>query len=246
MLEAVGLGAHVRQARAPDVGRPAAARRDRARAGRQAGDRAGRRAHRLARQGSGREVVDRMQALAKEQGATILIVTHDNRILDVADRILHLEDGRISTFTEAVIANTQHMMGAAGRERQQGAARAARRADGRGGLPPHARASSRSSRSASSRPRRSRATRRTRACSSRRCGCSRAASASCSTPSAPRCSSSTTRAANWCCASRRTSRPASRCASPRQRHRRRRRRRPAARCASPTRTRIRASTATST
>jgi putative ABC transport system ATP-binding protein len=60
---------------------------------------------------SGREVVDRMQALAKEQGATILIVTHDNRILDVADRILHLEDGRISTFTEAVIANTQHMMG---------------------------------------------------------------------------------------------------------------------------------------
>ena len=59
---------------------------------------------------SGREVVDRMQALAKEQGATILLVTHDNRILDVADRILHLEDGRISTFTEAVIANTQHMM----------------------------------------------------------------------------------------------------------------------------------------
>jgi putative ABC transport system ATP-binding protein len=60
---------------------------------------------------SGREVVDRMQSLAREQGATILIVTHDNRILDVADRIVHLEDGRISTFTEAVIANTQHMMG---------------------------------------------------------------------------------------------------------------------------------------
>jgi putative ABC transport system ATP-binding protein len=60
---------------------------------------------------SGREVVDRMQSLAREHGATILIVTHDNRILDVADRILHLEDGRISTFTEAVIANTEHMMG---------------------------------------------------------------------------------------------------------------------------------------
>jgi putative ABC transport system ATP-binding protein len=60
---------------------------------------------------SGRDVIDRMQSLAKEQGATILIVTHDNRILDVADRILHLEDGRISTFTDAVIANTQHMMG---------------------------------------------------------------------------------------------------------------------------------------
>ena len=59
---------------------------------------------------SGREVVDRMQALARERGATILLVTHDNRVLDVADRILHLEDGRLSTFTDAVIANTQQMM----------------------------------------------------------------------------------------------------------------------------------------
>ncbi len=59
---------------------------------------------------SGREVVDRMQALARERGTTILLVTHDNRILDVADRILHLEDGRLSTFTDAVIANTQQMM----------------------------------------------------------------------------------------------------------------------------------------
>ena len=59
---------------------------------------------------SGREVVDRMQALAKEHGTTILLVTHDNRILDVADRILHLEDGRLSTFTDAVIASTQHLM----------------------------------------------------------------------------------------------------------------------------------------
>lgn len=59
---------------------------------------------------SGREVVDRMQALAKERGTTILLVTHDNRILDVADRIVHIEDGRLSTFTEAVIADTQHMM----------------------------------------------------------------------------------------------------------------------------------------
>ncbi|MCJ7451270.1 MAG: ATP-binding cassette domain-containing protein [Steroidobacteraceae bacterium] len=59
---------------------------------------------------SGREVVERMQVLAREQGTTILLVTHDNRILDVADRILHLEDGRLSTFTDAVIANTQQMM----------------------------------------------------------------------------------------------------------------------------------------
>jgi len=44
---------------------------------------------------SGRDVVEIMQKLAKEQGCTILIVTHDNRILDVADRLIELEDGRI-------------------------------------------------------------------------------------------------------------------------------------------------------
>ncbi|WP_338441505.1 DevA family ABC transporter ATP-binding protein [Synechococcus elongatus IITB4] len=42
---------------------------------------------------SGRDVVDLMQQLAKEQGCTILLVTHDNRILDIADRILEMEDG---------------------------------------------------------------------------------------------------------------------------------------------------------
>jgi len=59
---------------------------------------------------SGREVVDRMQSLARQRGTTILMVTHDNRILDVADRILHLEDGQLATFTDAVIANTEQMM----------------------------------------------------------------------------------------------------------------------------------------
>ncbi|WP_227498501.1 DevA family ABC transporter ATP-binding protein [Synechococcus sp. PCC 7336] len=44
---------------------------------------------------SGREVVNLMQTLAKEQGCTILLVTHDNRILDVADRIVTMEDGRL-------------------------------------------------------------------------------------------------------------------------------------------------------
>ncbi|WP_218082712.1 DevA family ABC transporter ATP-binding protein [Anthocerotibacter panamensis] len=44
---------------------------------------------------SGRDVVNLMQTLAKEQGCTILLVTHDNRILDVADRIVNMEDGRL-------------------------------------------------------------------------------------------------------------------------------------------------------
>jgi putative ABC transport system ATP-binding protein len=42
---------------------------------------------------SGRDVVTLMQRLAKEQGCTILLVTHDNRILDIADRIVKMEDG---------------------------------------------------------------------------------------------------------------------------------------------------------
>jgi len=59
---------------------------------------------------SGRDAVTLMHDLAKQQGVTVLLVTHDNRILDVADRIIHLEDGRLSSFTAAVAASTQHMM----------------------------------------------------------------------------------------------------------------------------------------
>jgi putative ABC transport system ATP-binding protein len=44
---------------------------------------------------SGRDVVEILQSLAKEQGCTILLVTHDNRILDIADRIIYMEDGRL-------------------------------------------------------------------------------------------------------------------------------------------------------
>ena len=45
---------------------------------------------------SGRDVVEIMQKLAYEQGCTILLVTHDNRILDIADRIIYMEDGRLA------------------------------------------------------------------------------------------------------------------------------------------------------
>ena len=60
---------------------------------------------------SGRDVVAMMQRLAKEQEVAVVLVTHDNRILDVADRIVHLEDGRLRSFTEAVSNNTEQMMG---------------------------------------------------------------------------------------------------------------------------------------
>ncbi len=45
---------------------------------------------------TGREIVNLMQVLAKEQGCTILLVTHGNRILDIADRILEMEDGQLT------------------------------------------------------------------------------------------------------------------------------------------------------
>jgi putative ABC transport system ATP-binding protein len=45
---------------------------------------------------SGRQVVNLIQQLAREQKCTILMVTHDNRILDIADRILHMEDGHLA------------------------------------------------------------------------------------------------------------------------------------------------------
>ncbi len=44
---------------------------------------------------TGREVVDLLQRLARDQGCAVLMVTHDPRILDVADRLLRMEDGRL-------------------------------------------------------------------------------------------------------------------------------------------------------
>jgi putative ABC transport system ATP-binding protein len=44
---------------------------------------------------TGRQIVDLLQELAKKQGSSILMVTHDNRILDIADRIIEMEDGRV-------------------------------------------------------------------------------------------------------------------------------------------------------
>ncbi|MEM8718481.1 MAG: DevA family ABC transporter ATP-binding protein [Cyanobacteria bacterium P01_G01_bin.39] len=44
---------------------------------------------------SGWNIVNLMKQLAKQQNCTILLVTHDNRISSVAERIINLEDGRI-------------------------------------------------------------------------------------------------------------------------------------------------------
>ena len=42
---------------------------------------------------TGREVVELLRRLARDQSCAVLMVTHDPRILDVADRLLQMEDG---------------------------------------------------------------------------------------------------------------------------------------------------------
>ena len=44
---------------------------------------------------SGAEVAHLLRDLAKSRGVPILMVTHDPRILDIADRVVSMEDGRI-------------------------------------------------------------------------------------------------------------------------------------------------------
>lgn len=48
---------------------------------------------------SAADVIDLLKRLGADRGTTTLLVTHDSRILDRADRILTLEDGRIVSIT---------------------------------------------------------------------------------------------------------------------------------------------------
>jgi len=44
---------------------------------------------------TGREVVELLRRLARQNGCAVLMVTHDPRILDIADRLVRMEDGRL-------------------------------------------------------------------------------------------------------------------------------------------------------
>jgi putative ABC transport system ATP-binding protein len=44
---------------------------------------------------TGRQVVDLLKHLAREQGTATVLVTHDSRILEAADRIINMVDGRL-------------------------------------------------------------------------------------------------------------------------------------------------------
>jgi len=45
---------------------------------------------------SGRNVMEMMRELAHKHGRGVVVVTHDNRVLEYGDRIVHMEDGRIA------------------------------------------------------------------------------------------------------------------------------------------------------
>ena len=44
---------------------------------------------------TGREVVGRMQAAASERGATLVVVSHDARLADLADQTIRIADGAV-------------------------------------------------------------------------------------------------------------------------------------------------------
>ena len=44
---------------------------------------------------TGAKVMELICSAAKDRGATLAIITHDNRILDYADRIAHMDDGQL-------------------------------------------------------------------------------------------------------------------------------------------------------
>ncbi len=45
---------------------------------------------------SGRAVLELLRDLVRQRGVTLVVVTHDERIFPFADRILRLEDGRLT------------------------------------------------------------------------------------------------------------------------------------------------------
>jgi putative ABC transport system ATP-binding protein len=46
---------------------------------------------------SGRMVIELLQRLARERRRAVVVVTHDSRTLGFADRIVHIEDGKVSS-----------------------------------------------------------------------------------------------------------------------------------------------------
>ena len=50
----------------------------------------------------GRQVMDLFRKVAHEYGSTVMVATHDHRSLDVFDRILEMEDGKLSSRNRSI------------------------------------------------------------------------------------------------------------------------------------------------
>jgi putative ABC transport system ATP-binding protein len=69
---------------------------------------------------TGRGIVELLERLARQERVSVVLVTHDNRILDVADRILTLEDGRLRSLMSSVAGGTRRMLQLLGQHIRRG------------------------------------------------------------------------------------------------------------------------------
>lgn len=52
---------------------------------------------------SGHQVMELLKKVAKKENRAVIIVSHDQRLLDIADRVLWMEDGRIKEGHENLV-----------------------------------------------------------------------------------------------------------------------------------------------
>jgi putative ABC transport system ATP-binding protein len=66
---------------------------------------------------SGRNVMEMMRDLARKHGRGVVVVTHDSRVLEFGDRVVHMEDGRI--IEEPVASEILKLLPATAANREQ-------------------------------------------------------------------------------------------------------------------------------
>lgn len=62
----------------------------------------------------GAEVVELLREMAAHEGCGVVIVSHDPRVLDIADRVLRMEDGRIVRSEDRPVRSMSPILGSRG------------------------------------------------------------------------------------------------------------------------------------
>jgi putative ABC transport system ATP-binding protein len=60
---------------------------------------------------SGRMIMEMLSDMARRLGRAVVVVTHDNRTIDFADRIVHIEDGQLREETAAALVASEFVAG---------------------------------------------------------------------------------------------------------------------------------------